>query len=92
MVLIAVLRTEAQSTGDVAATQVIVAGIAAGDAEFGVPVDPTSLFARYAMCKAELQKKAIKGLQRAIEFQERKLAWNARVAQAPSEIGRRSAA
>lgn len=92
MVLIAVLRSEFQSVGDVAATQAIAEGIAAGDAEFGIPLDPTSLFARYSLCKAEAQKKATKGLQRAIEFQERKLAWTARLAQVPSETGKRSAA
>lgn len=92
MALIAVANGASPDAGDVATTQAIAAGIAAGDAEFGVPVDPTSLFARYALCKAEVQKKAIKGLQRAIEFQERRLAWNARSAEAAPETARRSAA
>ena len=76
--LIAVLRTGTTEPDAVTQQGAIVTGIAGGAASFKLGFDTAPLFARFALAKAEMQKRAIKEIQRALEFEQRRVAWGNR--------------
>ncbi len=73
--LITVLRAGATDGEAVAQEQAIATGIASKSPKLTLPFDPTPLLARFAIAKVDLQKRAIKEIQRALAFEMQRATW-----------------